>query len=548
MSVRYALSCMSQEGQPIYILNNNIDSNQGKSAQRSNIAAAKAVAEAVRSTLGPSGSDKMLVSGEGKQVVITNDGATILREIDCQHPAGNLMISVAENQEEATYDGTTSSVIIAGALLAESELLIAKGIHPTTICKGFRAASKKALDLLKTQMDDVAKRVDSALDVDSMLMPVGVTSLTGKSAETEVGLIAQLAIDAVTKASTETRVELDDVKILTFAGASFSDSELLDGCLIEKDPAHSQMPPAIAGPVLCLTSELEVKEMKQDAQLSISDPASMEAFLAKEEEAIKEMVDSIKASGAAVVLVKGAIDDLASHYLSRERIIAVERVSPSDLELVRKTTGANLVNSLKDMKEGDLGEGTARLVQYGEHHCIHVSGGGGEKSPVTVVLRGVSSHTAEELERAFEDCIGVVSVAYEDGEYLAGGGASYAYLSRALKDYADGIGGREQMAIDAFAQALESIPRTLAENAGVDPVDAMIEMRSQITITPALPIYGIGRDGKVRDMVDQQVLEPSRVVTNAIKSSTEAAISILRIDDVLSMGISTPTGPPMGGM
>ena len=539
---------MSQEGQPIYILNNNIDSNQGRSAQRSNISAGKAVAEAVRSTLGPSGSDKMLVSGEGKQVVITNDGATILREIDCQHPAGNLMISVAENQEEIAYDGTTSSVIIAGALLAESELLIGKGIHPTTICKGFRSASKEALSLLKEQMNNVSSRIEFRLDVDSMLMPVAVTSLTGKSAETEVELIAQLAIDAISKVSTETMADLEDVKILTFSGASFSDSELLDGCLIEKEPSHSQMPPATAGAILCLTSELEVKEMKQDAQLSISDPASMEAFLEKEEQAIKDMVDTIKASGASIVLVKGAIDDLASHYLSRERIIAVQRVTPSDLELVRKTTGANLVNSLKDMKEGDLGEGTARLVQYGEHHCIHVSGTGGKKSPVTVVLRGVSSPTAEELERAFEDCIGVVSVAYEDGEYLAGGGASYAYLSRALKEYADGVGGREQMAIDAFAQALESIPRTLAENAGVDPVDAMINMRKQISMTPELPIFGIGLDGTVTDMVDKQVLEPSRVVTNAIKSATEASISILRIDDVLSMGLSTPTGPPMGGM
>ena len=539
---------MSQDGQPIYILNNNIDSNQGRSAQRSNIAAAKAVAEAVRSTLGPSGSDKMLVSGEGKHVVITNDGATILREIDCQHPAGNILISVAENQEEIAYDGTTSSAIIAGALVADSELLIGKGIHPTTICKGFRAASKEAQSLLKKQMKKIAKRLDKSLDVDSMLLPVAITSLTGKSAETEVELIAQLAIDAIGKASTETMVDLDDVKILTFAGASFGDSELLDGCLIEKEPAHSQMPPAIAGSVLCLTSEIEVKEMKQDAQLSISDPASMEAFLAKEEEAIKSMVDSIKASGASIVLVKGAIDELASHYLSRERIIAIQRVSPSDMELVRKTTGANLVNSLKDMKEGDLGEGTARLVQYGEHQCIHISGGGGEKSPVTVVLRGVSSHTSEELERAFEDCIGVVSVAYEDGEYLAGGGASYAYLSKALKEYADGVGGREQMAIDAFAQALESIPRTLAENAGVDPVDAMIDMRKQLSSAPDLPIYGIGLDGNVEDMVEKQVLEPSRVVTNAIKSATEASISILRIDDVLSMGINAPTGAPMGGM
>ena len=539
---------MSQEQQPIYILNNNIDSNQGKSAQRSNISASKAVAEAVRSTLGPSGSDKMLVSGEGKNVVITNDGATILREIDCQHPAGNLMISVAENQEETAYDGTTTSVIIAGALLAESEQLIAKGIHPTTICKGFRTASKKALELLKEQEKRCSELIGKDLDVDSMLLPVAVTSLTGKSAETEVELIANLAIDAIQRASTESLVDLDDVKILTFAGASFSDSELLNGCLIEKDPSHAQMPPAIAGPILCLTSELEVKEMKQDAQLSISDPASMEAFLAKEEEAIKEMVETIKASGASVVLVKGAIDDLASHYLSRERILAVGRVTPSDLELVRKTTGANLVNSLKDLKEGDMGEGTARLVKYGEHNCIHVSGTGAEKGPVTAVLRGVSSHTAEELERAFEDCIGVVSVAYEDGEYLAGGGASYANLSRHLKDYADTVGGREQMAIDAFAQALESIPRTLAENAGTDPVDAMIEMRKKVSSNSDTPIYGIDIDGNVTDMLDLEVIEPSRVVTNAIKSATEASISILRIDDVLSMAINTPTGPPMGGM
>ncbi len=540
---------MSQEGQPpIYILNNNIDSQAGKSAQRSNIAAAKAVAEAVRTTLGPSGADKMLVSGEGKHVVITNDGASILREIDCQHPAGNLMISVAENQEAAAYDGTTTAVVIAGALLRESELLLAKGIHPTTICKGFREASKKALELLKEQTVHCADRIGNRSDVDNILLPVATTSLTGKSAETEVELIAQLAIDAIGKASTETFVDLDDVKLLTFAGASFSDSELLDGCLLEKEPAHSQMPPAIAGPILCLTSELEVKEMKHDAQLSISDPASMEAFLAKEEESIKEMVEAIKETGAAVVLVKGAIDELAAHYLSRERVLAIERCPPSDLELVRKTTGANLINSLKDLQPGDLGEGTARLVQYGEHQCVHIGPATSGKSPVSVVLRGVSTHTAEELERAFEDCIGVVSVAYEDGEYLAGGGASYANLSKALKLHADSVGGREQMAIDSFATALESIPRTLAENAGCDPVDALIALRKSVANAPALPIYGIDMDGEVGDMLAAGVLEPSRVVTNAIKSSTEAAISILRIDDVLSMGISSPTGPPMGGM
>ena len=534
---------MAQDQQPIYILNNNIESTAGKSAQRSNIAAAKAVAEAVRSTLGPSGSDKMLVSGEGKQVIITNDGATILREIDCQHPAGNLMISVAENQEEAAYDGTTSSVIIAGGLLREAELLISKGIHPTTICKGYREASKVALDQLKEQVNYVAGTVDEA-NVDLMLDPVAKTSLTGKSAESEVDLVAELAIEAVRKAANETSVNLDDVKVVTFAGASFSDSELLEGCLIEKDPAHTQMPPAIAGPVLCLTSELEIKEMKQDSQLSISNPESLQAFLEKEEEALKDMVDTIKISGAAIVLVKGAIDDLAKHFLSRERILAVERVSPSDLELVRKTTGANLVNSLKDLKVEDLGEGSARVLQYGEHHCVHVSADA--KGPVTAVLRGVSSHTAEELERAFEDCIGVVSVAYEDGEYLAGGGASYAHLSRSLKQHADNVGGREQMAIDSFASALEDIPRTLSENAGVDPVDAMIDLRKQVA-TSSEPVFGVSMDGSITDMLELQVLEPSRVVSNAIKSATEAAISILRIDDVLSMGINSPGMPP-GGM
>jgi len=533
---------MSQDQQPIYILNNNIESTNGRSAQRSNIAAAKAVAEAVRSTLGPSGSDKMLVSGEGKEVVITNDGATILRQIDCQHPAGNLMISVAENQEEAAYDGTTSSVIIAGSLLSEAELLIQKGIHPTTICKGFREASKVALAQLKEQIKYIAGTIDPS-NVNSMLDPVAKTSLTGKSAESEVDLIAQLAIEAVSKAANETSVTLDDIKIVTFAGANFSDSELLEGCLIEKDPAHTQMPPAIRGKILCLTSDLEVKEMKQDSTLSISDPDALEAFLAKEEDALKEMVNKIKESGASIVLVKGAIDDLAKHFLSRERILAVERVTPSDLELIRKTTGANLVNSLKDLKTEDLGEGSARVIQYGEHHCVHVYAD--NQGPVTAVLRGVSSHTAEELERAFQDCIGVVSVAYEDGEYLAGGGASYAHLSRSLKKHADKIGGREQMAIDSFAAALEAIPRTLAENAGVDPVDAMIELRKQVAGS-AFPIHGVSMDGSITDMLELQVLEPSRVVTNAIKSATEAAISILRIDDVLSMGIKSPGMP--GGM
>lgn len=542
---------MGRDEQPIYVLNQNIDRKQGRSAQRSNIAAAKAVAEAVRSTLGPSGSDKMLVSGEGKSVIITNDGATILREIDCQHPAGQILVEVAEVQEEVAYDGTTSSVIIAGSLLGEAETLIGKGIHPTTICKGYRKAGREAAAYISSMSDDVGLLMEKmSIPQKESLQIIAKTALTGKSAESEIDLIAELAIDAVMQVadgmSSEDKADLSDIKILTFAGASFADSHILAGVLLEKEPVHTQMPDTIEGKILCLTSDIEVRELKQEATLSITDPNALEQFLAKEEAALLEMVDFIVRSNAKIVLCKGAIDELAQHYLHAAGIMACNRVKMSDLELVRRTTGANLVNSLKDIRVGDLGEGRADKIEYGEHKCIQVSSSGNIDaiSPVTVVLRGVSSHTAEELERAFDDAVGVVSVAFMDNAFLVGGGAAFMYLSKHILEMAKSIGGREQMAIEAFAHALENVPITLAENAGADAVGTMIGLRSAVSQHQA-PIYGVNIDGNVADMLNLKVIEPTRVISSAVKSATEAAVSILRIDDVLSM---KPAGGPMGGM
>lgn len=537
---------MGRDEQPIYVLNQNIDRKQGRTAQRSNIAAAKAVAEAVRSTLGPSGSDKMLVSGEGKSVIITNDGATILREIDCQHPAGQLMISVAEVQEEVAYDGTTSSVIVAGSLLAEAEQLISKGIHPTTICKGFKSASKVALEKIESQAKDVEMMMEASnTGKEAALSMIAKTALTGKSAESEIDQIAGLAIDSVMRVGGNGKADLDDIKILTFSGASFEDSHILDGVLLEKEPVHSQMPTSASGKILCLTSDIEVRELKQETTLSITDPNALEQFLAKEEAALLEMVDAIKASKSKIVLCKGAIDELAQHYLQGAGIIAVNRVKMSDLQLVCKATGAKLINSLKDINQKDLGDGATDVVEYGDHKCLHIYGQNAHNpSPVSAVLRGVSSHTAEELERAFDDTVGVVSVAYINNQFLVGGGASYMGLSRELNSYAKSVGGREQMAVEAFARALESVPITLAENAGADAVDVMIQLR-HVVAKDGRSIHGIDMSGKVSNILAEKVIEPAIVIESAVKSATEAAVSILRIDDVLSM---KPAGGPMGGM
>ena len=529
--------------QPIFILKEGTNRTRGKSAQSNNIAAAKAVADAVRTTLGPKGMDKMLVDSMG-DVVITNDGATILKEMDIEHPAAKMIIEVAKTQEQHCFDGTTSAVVIAGELLKRSEDLIEQNVHPTVICEGFRLASDKAVELLEGH----------SIDADtSTLHEVAKTALTGKSAGAVKAFLADICVDAVQAVAREDEdgviVDLDDVKVEKKQGGSIKDSTLVDGIILDKERVHSGMPRSVSDAKLALiNSAIEVKKTEVDAKIQITDPAMLAQFLEEEENYLRSLVDKIQAAGANVVICQKGIDDLAQHYMSKAGLFAVRRAKKSDMEALAKATSGRIVTNIDDLGADDLGH-AAKVDErkIGESDMVFVTGCSDAKS-VSVLLRGGTEHVVDEIRRAFDDAIGVVSVAREDGAVLTGGGSVLASLSRDLRAYAEGIGGREQMAIEAFAGALEVIPRTLVENAGLDPVNTIIEVRK--AHAEGKSSYGVNVfEGGVMDMRIANVLEPVRVVEQAIQSATETAVMILRIDDVISSRAGAGGGmPDMGGM
>ena len=529
--------------QPIFILKEGTNRTRGKSAQSNNIAAAKAVADAVRTTLGPKGMDKMLVDSMG-DVVITNDGATILKEMDIEHPAAKMIIEVAKTQEQHCYDGTTSAVVIAGELLKRSEDLIEQNVHPTVICEGFRLASDKAVELLDGHAIDADK---------STLHEVAKTALTGKSAGAVKAFLSDICVDAVQAVARdedgEIHVDLDDIKVEKKQGGSIKDSTLVDGIILDKERVHSGMPRSVSGAKIALiNSAIEVKKTEVDAKIQITDPSMLAQFLDEEENYLRSLVEKIQAAGANVVICQKGIDDLAQHYMSKAGLFAVRRAKKSDMEALAKATSGRIVTNIDDLSGDDLGK-AAKVEErkIGESDMVFVTGCPEAKS-VSVLLRGGTEHVVDEIRRAFDDAIGVVSVAKEDGSVLTGGGSVIASLSRDLRAFAEGIGGREQMAIEAFAGALEVIPRTLAENAGLDPVNTIIEVRK--AHAEGKSTYGVNViDGGVMDMRAANVLEPVRVVEQAIQSATETAVMILRIDDVISSRAGGGGGmPDMGGM
>jgi len=529
--------------QPIFILKEGTNRTRGKSAQSNNIAAAKAVADAVRTTLGPKGMDKMLVDSMG-DVVITNDGATILKEMDIEHPAAKMIIEVAKTQEQHCFDGTTSAVVIAGELLKRSEDLIEQNVHPTVICEGFRLASDKAVELLESH----------SIGTDtSTLHEVAKTALTGKSAGAVKAFLADICVDAVQAVAREDDgevvVDLDDVKVEKKQGGSIKDSTLVDGIILDKERVHSGMPRSVSDAKIALiNSAIEVKKTEVDAKIQITDPSMLAQFLEEEENYLRGLVEKIQAAGASVVICQKGIDDLAQHYMSKAGLFAVRRAKKSDMEALAKATSGRIVTNIDDLGADDLGH-AAKVDErkIGESDMVFVTGCSDAKS-VSVLLRGGTEHVVDEIRRAFDDAIGVVSVAREDGAVLTGGGSVLASLSRDLRAYAEGIGGREQMAIEAFAGALEVIPRTLAENAGLDPVNTIIEVRK--AHAEGKSSYGVNVfEGGVMDMRVANVLEPVRVVEQAIQSATETAVMILRIDDVISSRAGGGGGmPDMGGM
>ena len=528
---------------PIFILKDGTQRTRGRSAQSNNIAAAKAVADAVRSTLGPKGMDKMLVDSMG-DVVITNDGATILKEMDIDHPAAKMIIEVAKTQEQHCYDGTTSAVVLSGELLKRSEDLIEQNVHPTVICEGFRLAAENAVELLENH--GIATDND-----DAVLTEVAKTALTGKSAGAVKSFMADICVRSVNAVGViedeERIVDLSDIKVEKRQGGSIKDSTLIDGILLDKERVHAGMPRSISDAKIALVnSAIEVKKTEVDAKIQITEPSQLALFLEEEENYIRGLVEKIQAAGATVLVCQKGIDELAQHYMAKAGIFAVRRAKKSDMEALSKATSGRIVTNLDDLSSDDLGH-AAKVEErkIGESDMTFITGCPEAKS-VSVLLRGGTEHVVDEIRRAFDDAVGVVSVAWEDGAVLTGGGSVLAALSRDLRTYAETVGGREQMAIEAFASALEIIPRTLAENAGLDPVTTLIELRKAHAdghSHAGINVY----EGGVVDMKAANVVEPMRVVEQAIQSATETAIMILRIDDVISSkGVSM--GDDMGGM
>ena len=518
-------------GQPILILKEGTKRETGKDAMKNNIAAARAIADAVRTTLGPRGMDKMLVDSLG-DVVITNDGVTILKEIDVEHPAAKMMVEVAKTQDTEVGDGTTTAVVLAGELLKNAEELVDQNVHPTVITKGYRVAAEKAKEIL----DEIAKPID--IENNEILNKIARTALSSKSASMAKDLLSEISVNAVKKVAEKVGdkwvADVDAIQIIKKQGGSIDDTALIDGIVLDKEKVHSGMPKSVSDAKIALINvALEVKKPEIDASIQIKSPDAIHDFLEQEEQLIKEMVDKIKSTGANVVLCQKGIDDLAQHFLAKAGIYAVRRVKKSDMEKLSRATGARIVTNLEDLSSEDLGH--ANLVEerkIGDDNMTFVMGCENPKS-VSILIRGGTEHVVDEIERSVKDALYVVSRAIEDGKYVTGGGSSAVELSLRLREYAPSVGGREQLAIEKFADALEILPRSLAENAGLDSIEMLINLRKahkEGKVTHGINVYS----GKVEDMESIGIIEPIRVGKQAINSATDAAIMILRIDDVVA--------------
>jgi len=537
------MSQRQMQGQPMIILGEDSQRMKDKSAQEHNISAARAVAESVRSTLGPKGMDKMLVSSMG-DVTVTNDGVTILTEMDIDNPTASMIVEVAETQEDEAGDGTTSAVAIAGELLKNAEDLLEQDIHPTAIIKGFNMAATEA----KAELDDIATEVDP--DDEDLLKKVAETSMTGKGAELNKELLAQLIVDAVNAVTVEAEdgsviADLEYLNIETQTGSSAGNSELLEGAVIDKDPVHEEMPTEVDdADVLLVDTAIELDETEVDAQLSVDDPSQLQNFLDKEEQQLKEMVDQIADTGADVVFCQKGIDDMAQHYLAEKGILAVRRAKKSDIEFLKEVLGARIVSDLDSATAADLGHGS--VTRDEAEGLFYVEGSGDGAHGVTLLLRGSTDHVVDELERGVTDALDVVASTVANGSVLGGGGAPEVEVARRLRDYADSVEGREQLAIESFADALEIIPRTLAENAGLDSIDTLVDLRAAHEdgdVSAGLNVFS----GDVENTLDTGVVEPTHAKRQAVSSAAEAANLVLKIDDIIAAGELSTSGGDEGG-
>jgi thermosome len=536
-------------GQPILVLPEGTFRTLGKDAQHNNIAAAKAVADAVRSTLGPKGMDKMLVDNLG-DIVITNDGVTILEEMQIEHPAAKMLVEVAKTQNEEVGDGTTTAAVLAGELLKKAEALLDQDIHPTVITRGYKLAREKALEILKNISEEIKQD-----DIDD-LIKIAITSMSGKGVERASEHLAKLAVEAVRtvmeRFDGKIVIDKENIKLEKKQGGSSDDTELIRGIIIDKEVVHPSMPKHLKNArIALLDTSLEIEKTETEAQIQITSPSQLQTYLDEEEKILKGMVEKVAVSNCNVLFCQKGIDDVAQHYLAKKGILTARRVKKSDIEKLAKATGGKIISNLSDLTNSDLGfAGIVEEQKIAGEQMIFVRECKNPKS-VSILIRGGTEHVVDETERSLEDALGSLVSALEVGRVVAGGGAPEEAVSKGLREFAQSFSGREQLAVLAFADAMEVIPRTLAENAGLDPIDILVELRSaheEDKITFGVDVFS----GKIVDMRAKGVIEPLKIKTQAIKSAAEAAEMILRIDDIISAGKlekgGMPQMPPgMGG-
>ena len=526
---------------PVVLLKDGASQTKGKEAQKNNIAAAKIIADIVHTSLGPRGMDKMLVDSLG-DVTITNDGATILKEIDVQHPAAKMLVEIAKSTDNEVGDGTTSAVVLAGALLEQAEALLLQEVHPTVIVDGYRKAANKAKQYIK----DIAAQVAS--DDKSTLLKIAKTSMQTKLVRKDSSQLADIVVKSVLAVAEKTgsnyTVDIDDIKVEKKSGGSIPDSSILQGIVLDKEVVHSGMPKKITGAKIALiNTALEISKTETDAKINISNPQQMKSFLDEESKMLERMVDKVVGSGASVVFCQKGIDDMSQHYLSKAGILAVRRVKESDLTKLAKATGGRIVTNLDDLFEKDLG--AADLVEerkIEEDRWVFVEGCKHPKS-VTILLRAGSQRVVDEVERSVHDAVMVVKDVMELPSVVAGGGAPETFAASKIRSWGKSLEGREQLAAEKFAEALESIPLSLSENAGMDPIDTLASLRSKQLNGNKWTGIDVMK-GKVVDMKSTDIFEPLAVKLQIISAAAEAACMILRIDDVIATAKSA--GPPPG--
>jgi thermosome len=533
------------EKQPIFILPENMQRMIGKDAQRNNIMAARMVADAVKTTLGPKGMDKMLVNSVG-DIIVTNDGVTILEEMEIEHPAAKMMVEIAKTQEDEVGDGTTTAVMLAGKLLENAEKLLDNKIHPTVITKGYRLAAEKAQGIL----DEIG--VSITPEQEDVLNHIAMTAMTGKGAETVKEKCANIIVKAVKQITENGKVDLTNIKIEKNKGSGLEDTELISGIVLDKERVSVDMPERIADAKIALIdSALEIKGPETDTRISVSNPEQLKSFVDQEERMLREMTEKIKNSGAKVVFCQKGIDDIAQYYLAKEGIYACRRVAKSDMEKLARATQGKIVSNLNELNPGQLGSAReVEEVKKGDDVFTYVKGCQNPKA-LTIMIHGGTEHVLDEMERAIKDGLGDVSSALKTGKIVAGAGAIEIELSKRLREYSKTLGGREQLAVEEFASALEFIPVTLAENAGLDPIDILTELKSmhENEMYAGINIFS----GRVEDALRAGIIEPLKIKSQAINSASEVAMMILRIDDVLSSGkggvppgMGMPPQMPMG--